>query len=113
MCREVVAFFVDNGLVRSRDPVWLQSTLNILVTLFESIRLRTNLDKTKVMTCIPGNIPVAHTKEAYHAQQKGPVKPTAKHHRVECDISGMSLAAVSLQSHLETHHDLYWSFILN
>jgi hypothetical protein len=47
--REIVAFFVDNRLVRSRDLVWLQGTLNILVTLFEIISLRTNPDKTKVM----------------------------------------------------------------
>jgi hypothetical protein len=44
--REIVVFFVDNGLVRSRDPVWLQSTLNVLITLFESIGLRMNPDKT-------------------------------------------------------------------
>jgi hypothetical protein len=42
--REIVAFFVDDGLVGSRDPIWLQSTLNVLVTLFESIGLRTNPD---------------------------------------------------------------------
>ncbi len=46
--REIVtvAFFVDNGLVGSRDHVWLQSALDVLVILFESIGLRTNPDKT-------------------------------------------------------------------
>ena len=34
-CREIVAFFVDDGLVGSRDPVWLQGALDVLVTLFE------------------------------------------------------------------------------
>ncbi len=111
--REIVAFFVDDGLVRSRDPIWLQSTLNILVILFESICLRTNPDKTKVMMCVPGNIQVAHTEEAYHTQQYGPVNPTAKRHRVECVICGVSLAVGSLRSHLETKHDTYWSFVLN
>ncbi len=111
--REIVAFFVDDGLVRSRDPIWLQSALNVLVILFESIGLRMNPDKTKVMMCIPGNIPVAHTEEAYHTQQYGPVNPTAKRHWVECDICGMSLAAGSLCSHLEMKHDMYWLFVLN
>jgi hypothetical protein len=111
--REIVAFFVDNGLVGSRDPIWLQGALDILVILFESIGLRTNPDKTKVMTCVPGNIWVAHTEEAYHTQQYGPVNPTVKHHRVECNICGMSLAAGSLCSHLETKHNTYWSFVLN
>jgi hypothetical protein len=54
--REIVAFFVDDRLIRSRELVWLQSALNILVTIFESIGLRRNPEKTKVMTCVPGNI---------------------------------------------------------
>jgi hypothetical protein len=111
--REVVAFFVDNGLVGSKDPIWLQGALDILVKLFESISLRTNPGKTKVMTCVPENIRVAHTEEVYHTQQYGPVNPTAKRHRVECDICGMSLAAGSLRSHLEMKHDTYRSFVLN
>jgi hypothetical protein len=111
--REIVAFFVDGGLIGSRDPVWLEGALDVLVTLFESIGLRTNPDKMKVMTCVPGNIWVAHTEEAYHTQQYGPVNPTAKRQRVECDICGVSLAAGSLRSHLETKHDTYRSFVLN
>jgi hypothetical protein len=111
--REIVAFFVDNGLVRSRDPIWLQVTLDILIILFESIGLRTNRDKMKVMTCVPGNIQVAHSEEVYQTQQYGPVNPTTKHHWVECDICGVSLAAGSLRSHLETKHDTYRSFVLN
>jgi hypothetical protein len=43
--REIVAFFVDDGLVGSRDPIWLQGALNVLVKLFESIGLRTNPNK--------------------------------------------------------------------
>ena len=108
-----MAFFVDDGLVGSRDPFWLQTALNVLMTLFESIGLRTNPDKTKVMTCVPGKIRQAHTTEAYHTQQYGPVNPTAKRHRVECDICGMSLVAGSLRSHLETQHNTYRFFVLN
>jgi hypothetical protein len=63
--------------------------------------------------CIPGNIHVAHTEEAYHMQLYRPVNPTAKRHRVECNICGVSLAAGSLCSHLEMQHDMYWSFVLN
>ena len=107
VCREIVAFFVDDGLVGSRDPIWLQRALNILVTLFESIGLRTNSDKTKVMTCVSGKIRVALTDKAYQAQQYGPADTTAKHHWVECNICGASLAEGSLTSHLETQHDTY------
>ena len=85
-CREIVAFFVDDELVRWRDPIWLQRVLNILVTLFESIGLQANSDKTKVMTCVSGKIWVALTDKAYHTQQYGPADPTAKRHWVKCDI---------------------------
>jgi hypothetical protein len=112
-CKEIVAFFVDNGLVGSRDPIWLQSALDILVTLFEGIGLWTNPDKTKVMTCVPGNIRVAHTEVVYHVQPLGPIDPTAKHRQVECNICGVSLVVQSLRSHLETQNDTYWSFVLN
>jgi hypothetical protein len=37
-------------------------------------------------------------------QQYGPVNPTAKHHQVECDFCGVSLAAGSLCSHMEMQH---------
>ena len=70
--------------------------MEVLVTLFEGIGLRTNHNKMKVMMCVPGNIQVAHTEVAYHAQQLGPVDPTAKRHWVECDLCGASLAAGSL-----------------
>jgi hypothetical protein len=54
--REIEAFFLDDGLVGSGDPIWLLSAMDILVTLFEGIGLWKNPDKTKVMTCILGNI---------------------------------------------------------
>jgi hypothetical protein len=95
-CREIVAFFIDDGLVGSRYPIWLQSAMDILVTLFEGIGLRANPDKTKVRTCVPGNIQVAHTEAVYHVQQQGPVDPTVKRHQVECYVCGISLAAGSL-----------------
>ncbi len=40
-CRKIVVFFVDNGLVGSRDPVWLQSAFDVLITLFESASVHT------------------------------------------------------------------------
>jgi hypothetical protein len=108
----VVAFFVDNGLVMARCPEWLQSSFTILIDLFKRIGLKTNAAKTKVMTCLPGKIWVAQMEEEYAAQQTGDAA-AAKHWRVECEVCGISLAAVSLQSHLETQHNIYKSFVLN
>ena len=112
VCDYIVAFFVDDGLVVARCPEWLQSSLTILVNLFERIGLKTNAAKTKVMTCLPGKIRVAKTEEEYAAQQTGDTT-TAKRRRVICEVCGISLAAESLRSHLETQHNIYRSFVLN
>ncbi len=53
MVEILVAFYVDDGLIASRDPVRLQELFNILIGLFEQIGLFTNAAKTKVMVCIP------------------------------------------------------------
>jgi hypothetical protein len=107
----VVAFFVDDGLVAARCPEWLQSSFSILICLFECIGLKTNAAKMKVMTCLPGKIRVAKMEE-YAAQQTGNTT-AAKRRRVDCEVCGVSLAAESLQSHLEMQHDIFWLFVLN
>ena len=71
VCNQCIAFFEDNGLVAARCPEWLQSSLNILINLFKWIGLRTNTDKTKVMTCLPGKIQIARTEAEYASQQTG------------------------------------------
>jgi hypothetical protein len=104
--------FVDDGLVSARCPVWLQSSFDILTQLFERIGLLANADKTKVMICVPGKIRVAPTETEYASQWAGNTT-TTKGCWVDCDVCGASLAAESLQSHLETQHDIFWSFVLN
>jgi hypothetical protein len=75
---QCIAFFVDNGLVAARCPEWLQSSLDILITLFEQIGLWTNAKKMKVMTCLPGKIRVAQMEEEYASQQMGLRTSTTK-----------------------------------
>jgi hypothetical protein len=108
----VVAFFVDDGLVAARFPEWLQSSFTILIHLFEHIGLKTNAAETKVMTCLPGKIQVAKTEEEYAAQQTGNTT-AAKCWRVDCEVCGIRLAAESLRNHLETQHNIFWSFVIN
>jgi hypothetical protein len=108
----VVAFFVDDELVAARCPEWLQSSFTILIHLFKHIGLKTNAAKTKVMMCLPGKIRVAKTEEEYAAQQTGNTT-AAKCWWVDCEVCGVSLAAESLQSHLEMQHDIFWLLILN
>ena len=42
------ALYADNGLVQSRDPVFLQEAFNALVALFKRVGLRTNTKKPRV-----------------------------------------------------------------
>ncbi len=79
VCNQCIAFFVDDGLVAARCPEWLQSSFNILITLFEWIGLWMNAKKTKVMMCLPGKIRVAQTEEEYASQQTGLGASTTKH----------------------------------
>jgi hypothetical protein len=103
----LVAFYVDDGLIASQDPVWLQEFFGILVGLFEQVGLFTNAAKTKVMLCIPGRIREGYTKEGY-AKYKSQTVTAAnkKRRRVNCEICGASLAAGAYQSHLESQHDV-------
>ncbi len=104
----LVVFYVDDGLIASHDPVWLQESFDVLIGLFERIGLFTNVAKTKAMVCIPGQIQEGYTEEEY-ADYKSPTETSAdrKRRRVDCKICGASLAAGSYQSHLESQHDVF------
>ncbi len=103
-----VAFYVNNGLIASRDPVWLQESFDILIGLFERISLFTNASQTKVMICILGRIHEAYTEEQY-VEYKSLTGAAADNKRrwIDCGICGTSLAAGSYQSHLESQHDIF------
>ena len=49
----LAAFYSDDGLIQSRDPVFPQSSFDILIGLFERVGLRTNTTKTKAIVCVP------------------------------------------------------------
>ena len=46
-------FYVDNGMVVSSDPAWLQAAFSALVAIFDRVGLRTNVNKTVSMACHP------------------------------------------------------------
>jgi hypothetical protein len=111
---QMVSFYVDDGVLSAREPVWLQSALDVLITLFEQVGRKTNTKKTQVMTCIPGKIRESLSKEVYHDSRLGLLPSTdRKRLQVECNICDERLQASSLQSHLKTQHDVYRSFVLN
>jgi hypothetical protein len=49
-------FYVDGAYLASRDPEFLQRALEILVNLFACVGLKTNVQKTQTMICMPGRI---------------------------------------------------------
>ncbi len=110
----LVAFYVNNGLLASQDPVWLQELFDILIGLFEWIGLFTNAAKTKVMVSILGRTHEAYMEEQY-TEYKSPTGAAAnnKHCHVDCEVCGVSLAAGSYQSHLEMQHNVFYLWLFN
>ena len=105
----LVAFYVDDGLIASRDPVWLQESFDVLIGLFEQIGLFTNAAKTKAMVCVPGQIREGKMEEEHAAYKSQTESTDNKRHRVDCEFCGAILAAGSYRGHLETQHDVFWS----
>ena len=44
-------FYVDDGMVASSDPRWLQGDFSTLFGMFDRVGLRTNVEKTVGMVC--------------------------------------------------------------
>ena len=86
------AFYADDGVLSARCPEWLQESFTILVGLFERVGLRTNAQKTKVMTCVPGRIRVSFTEEVYNDYCHGAyTHADRKRLQVECNICNRSM----------------------
>ena len=50
---KVELFYVDDGMVASTDPGWLQSAFDTLTGIFDRVGLRANVHKTVGMVCRP------------------------------------------------------------
>ncbi len=71
-----------------------------------------NANKTKPMVCILGQIRKGKTEKEY-AKYKSQTEATdGERRQVNCKICSASLAAGSYQSHLESQHNTFWSFVL-
>jgi hypothetical protein len=64
------------------------------------------------MVCILGRIREGKTEKAYTEYKSQTETTDGKRRRVDCEICGTSLAAGSYQSHLESQHNIFWSFVL-
>ena len=107
-------FYADDGYIASTDAELLQRSVDILTDLIDRVGLKTNVSKTKVMTCVDARIRVRQSDEVYYNARHG--FRSAKEwnrRRVECDKCGTNLSAASLNKHLETQHGVFRSRVLN
>lgn len=110
--RLLTAFYVDNGLIASRDPVLLQDAFNTPVGLFKQVGLVINTKKTEGQICTPGRIRVSLLTELYGNRIKGLSRlGSCGRPRVACDVCKMDLAVGSIRAHLEMQHSIFRSFV--
>jgi hypothetical protein len=64
-------FYADDGLIENTDPKVLQSDLDVIISLFEKLGLRTNETKTKYMIVRGPAAPAALKETAYNRGRTG------------------------------------------
>ena len=69
--RLLAVFYVDDGVLASTDPTFLQTSFEKLVDLFERVGLRTNTTKTEAMTFLPGKIRTCLSEQSYAQRMEG------------------------------------------
>ena len=68
---KLAVIYADDGLLSAKDREWLQKALDLLVSLFERIGLKTNAAKTKLMICLPAPRATRMSDEAYKRRMTG------------------------------------------
>ncbi len=105
--------YVDDAYFASRDPVFLQTALDIVVELFERVGLETNRLKTQAMVCTPGRIRTQMPTASYHRMRLGShTSDDWDARRVSCHHCGLKLQARSLPRHLATQHGVYQQLVV-
>ena len=79
---------------------------DVLIELFERVGLRTNTEKTKVMTCTPRSIRSHVSESALKRRHEGGGESyrAKKRRRSMCPLCDKDLAVGSLPSHLRSQH---------
>ena len=105
----IALFYVDDAFIASRDHVFLQNSLDTLISVFERVGLYTNVQKTKSMTFLPGKIRPRFSNELYE-RRFGSGEQEEVQDQVQCDICKKMLKPASLRKHLERQHNVYTNF---
>ena len=101
-------FYADDGLLSTKDREWLQKALDLLVSLFERIGLKTNESKTKLMVCLPAVKATRMTDGAYKRRMTGEGESYRERQRrkVTCPDCPAVLRLSSLRAHRLTQHGI-------
>ena len=100
--RVLSAFYADDGLIQSRNPVLLQISFDILIGLFDRVGLKTNTAKKKGMVGVLGKIQEPLTTDVYNNCREGLINQSDWQHRhVQCETCGVYMSAWSLKTHME------------
>ena len=99
-------FYVNNDMVGSRDPDWLQNTMNVLVGLFRRYGLATNVDKSHTMTCQPSALRAGMPEEAMALKCTGvgELYWVRLQKMIPCPECGFELTTGSTMAHCHRMH---------
>jgi len=107
--------YADDAYFASTPKSILQKSMDILTELFDRVGLRTNTEKTKVMTCVNEKVHVRRLEEVYRNTTAGfhTEKDYWRNRRVTCDHCGLEMSAKSLPGHLESQHGIYRARVID
>jgi hypothetical protein len=101
-------FYVDDAYLASRDPVFLQRAIDLIVELFARVGLKTNVQKTQAMICTPGRIRIQLPSDSYAHMHGGRMSAGEWDSRkVQCLHRKAFMKASSLRPHLASQHVIY------
>ena len=99
-------FYMDDGMVASSNPRWLQGEFSTLVVLLDRVGLRTNFRKTVDMVCRPCHLAGTKSEAAYRRSMtgEGPSYRERQKGRVQCREFRQEMAAGLLAGHRTTQY---------
>ena len=66
-----IVFYAYYSRKEGRNPIWVQMTLTLVVSVFDMMGLLKNIGDTKSMVCTPGFIWEQHGTTAYKKREMG------------------------------------------
>ena len=99
-------FYVDDGMVASSDPRWLQGAFSTFVVLFDRVGLRTNVRNTVGMFCRSFHTAGTQLEVEYGRRMagEGPSYQEWQKVQMQCNEYGEDMALVLMAGNMRTKH---------